>query len=128
MPLALLHVPGRVAICRLGPTEPVPSWATTGDFVSITRTHDELSVVCNAAGVPDNIRAERDLTALRVEGTLELTMVGVLSALAAPLATARIPIFVVSTFDTDWLLIRESHYDIATRVLREAGVAVRESA
>ena len=125
MPLTLVPRTGELAICRLGPNESVPAWATRGDFYSITYTPDELSIVCDAAGVPATIKAERTFTALRVEGTIAFTMTGVLAALLAPLATARIPIFVVSTYDTDWLLVRTGQVDVASEVLRGAGFVVR---
>ena len=125
MPLTLLRRPGELAICRLGPNESVPAWATRGDFYNITYTPDELSIVCDAAGVPPAIKAERTFAALRVEGTIAFTMTGVLAALLAPLATARIPIFVVSTYDTDWLLVRTGQVEVACDVLRGAGFVVR---
>ena len=112
-----------MAVCRLGPTEAAPPWAT-GPVVSITRTPDELSVVCPAAHVPDDIRAERDWRGWRVAGTLDFAMVGVLASIAAPLAAAGISIFVVSTFDTDYLLVRQDRMTAATNALRLAGIDV----
>ncbi len=125
MPLTLVKRDGELAICRLGHNESVPAWATRGDFYNIAYTPDELSIVCDAAGVPESVKAERTFTALRVEGTISFAMTGVLAALAGPLATARIPIFVVSTYDTDWLLIRTPQYEVAADVLRAAGFAIR---
>ena len=125
MPLTLVRRAGELAICRLGHNESVPAWATRGDFYSITYTPEELSIVCDAAGVPDTVKAERTFTALRVEGTVAFTVTGLLAALSAPLATARIPIFVVSTYDTDYLLVRTSQLDVATDVLRATGIAVK---
>lgn len=125
MPLTLVRRAGELAICRLAHDEAVPAWATRGDFHSITRTPEELSIFCNAADVPDSVKAERTYTALRVEGTIAFTVTGLLAALIAPLATARIPIFVVSTYDTDYLLIRTSQVDVASDVLRAAGFVIR---
>ena len=124
--LTLEHRPGTLAICRLAPDAPVPAWASSGTFHSVTRTADELSIVCDASVVPADVPAERDTTALRVVGTLDLSMVGVLSALSAPLAAAKVPIFVISTFDTDWLLVRTTNYPRAVRALTDAGFPVLE--
>ena len=127
-PLSLTHCEGTLAICRLAADAPVPAWALRGTFQSITRTPDELSIVCDASVVPGEVHAERDTTALRVTGTLDLGTVGVLAALSAPLAAADVPIFVVSTFDTDWILVHRVRYDAACSALRAAGFPVHEPA
>ncbi|MCI0475745.1 MAG: ACT domain-containing protein, partial [Anaerolineales bacterium] len=83
--LTLALVPDLLAICRLDARAPIPDWAR-GDFVAITRTRDELSIVCAQANVPDGIACERDWRALRVVGQLDFALTGVLAALSAPLA------------------------------------------
>lgn len=118
--MKLLLIPHTFAICRLAGDAPIPPWAT-GTFVSVTRTTDELSIVCPQGRVPDDVKAERGWRCLRVAGTLGFTEVGVLSALAGPLAGAGIPIFVVSTFDTDYLMIKNEDLSKAATALREAG-------
>lgn len=112
--------PGTLAICRLGPDEAVPAWAR-GSFVSVTRTRDELSVVCDEAEVPGDGRAERGWRAFEVEGPLDFSLTGVLAGLTAPLATAAIPVFAVSTFDTDYLLVPGHRLSEAVDALRRAG-------
>ena len=114
-----------MAVCRLRPDDPAPPWAT-GSFVSVTRTPDELSVVCPAAEVPDSIRAERNWRAWRVAGTLDFAMVGVLASMAAPLAAAGVSIFVISTFDTDYLLVRHGMVAAAVKALRTAGIDISD--
>ncbi|HEX9166469.1 MAG TPA: ACT domain-containing protein [Gemmatimonadales bacterium] len=116
---------GTLAICRLAPGAAVPDWAA-GPFVSVTRTPGELSVVCDEAGVPDGVRAERGWCALEVEGPLHFSLTGVLAGLAVPLADAGIPVFMLSTFDTDWLLVREPQLADALAVLSRAGHEVQE--
>ena len=86
---------------------------------------EETSVVCEAQLVPEGVRAERGFRALRVEGTVPFSANGVLAAIATPLANARIPIFVVSTFDTDYVLVREWEIESAVAALREAGHVVK---
>src|SRR5512143_3603775 len=105
--LTLSILPDPLAICRLGPAEDVPEWAMIGEFVSITHTGDELSIVCAEEYVPADVKADQGWRAIKVEGTLDLALTGVLASLANPLAAAQISLFAVSTFDTDYLLIKE---------------------
>src|SRR5579885_3300270 len=107
--LRLSPLPDLFAICRLPAGTPVPAWGQAGPFVSITRTADELSIVCRQKDVPDGIRAESGWRCLKVEGPFALDgTIGVLAALAAPLAQAAVSIFAVSTYDTDYLLLKDS--------------------
>ncbi len=115
------------AICRLSADEIVPEWAMIGEFVSITHTHDELSIVCAEENVPLEVKADRDWRALKVEGPLDLALTGILASLAHPLAQAQINLFAVSTFDTDYLLVKEYNLTRACEVLRETGFVVKET-
>jgi hypothetical protein len=113
---------GRYAICRLGPGQPVPNWAWHGPLASVTRTPDELSVICAEAVVPATVEhVERGWRALRVAGPLDFGMVGVMAQLVAPLAEAGISILALATFDTDYLLVREPDLARAVAALRSAG-------
>jgi hypothetical protein len=114
------------AICRLSPAEDVPEWAMIGEFVSITHTADELSIVCTEENVPSEVKADRGWRVLKVEGPLDLALTGVLASLANPLAEAKINIFAVSTFDTDYLLVKGYNVDRACEVLRQAGHVVAQ--
>jgi putative acetyltransferase len=116
--------PGSYAVCRLDPTAAVPEWANRGRLHSITRTVTELSIVCDADGVPLDVRAERGYRALVVRGPLDLKLTGVLAGLTAPLASAGISVFAIATYDTDHLLVREHDIDLAVTVLRKAGYEV----
>ena len=111
---------GRWAVCRFGPSEPVPPWAWTG-FASVTRTPDELSIVCAEDVVPAGIQMERDWACLQLQGPFAFTLTGVLASFLAPLAEARVPIFALSTYDTDWVLIPGTRLDDALRALAAAG-------
>jgi len=91
---------------------------------SIVRTEDELSIVCEQHLVPAQIKAERNWRAFKVQGPLEFTQVGVLAALAQPLAQAGVSIFAISTFDTDYVLVKEQSLDQAVHVLRQSGFTV----
>jgi hypothetical protein len=126
MSLTLRLLPGAYAVCRLRPDAALPAWAARGDFWSLTRTGDELSVVAAQSVVPDGVRAEMDWACLQVAGPLELTMTGVLAAVTAPLAAAGIPVFVLCTFDTDYLLVKRVRLAAATAALAGAGHTVLE--
>jgi hypothetical protein len=120
--LTLLLLPDLYAICRLSPDAPIPDWAHLGPFVSHTRNRDELSIVCSQIDVPTHLQAERDWRCLKVEGPFDLDdTVGVLAALAAPLAAAKVSVFAISTFDTDYLLVQDKNLVHATEALEAAG-------
>jgi hypothetical protein len=123
--LTLVYLDGTFAVCRLAADAPIPGWATDSPFVSITRTEEELSVVCREGAVPEGVRCESGWRCLRVAGTLGLSLVGVLASLLGPLAEAGVSVFVVSTFETDYLLVRVADYQRAVAVLRSAGHALR---
>ena len=110
-----------LAICRLEADAPIPSWALLGDFVSITRTADELSVVCRRGDVPSGIRCVKNFRCIKVEGPLGFDQTGIISSLATVLAQAGISVFVVSTFDTDYILVTEDRLEDAVRALSQAG-------
>lgn len=122
--LRLVVLPDMYAVCRLENDAPVPAWATTGPFFSITRTAQELSVVWPQNLVPDGVRCERGWRCLRVAGTMDFSMVGVVASLVTPLAEAGISVFVISTFDTDYLLVKENDLGLALKALRAAGQTV----
>jgi hypothetical protein len=119
-------LPERFAICRLAPDAVVPEWATRGEFFSITRTSDELSVVTETVLVPERLRTEVSWRVMKVRGPFDLSEVGVLAALVAPLATAGVSVFTISTFDTDYLLLQCSQLREAVASLRNAGHTVHE--
>ncbi len=125
--LSLQLLDGQYAIVRLPSGAGLPWWAASSEeFLSVTRTADETSIVCDARQVPAGIRAERGLRVLRVEGTLPFEATGVMVSLAVPLADGGVSIFTISTFDTDYVLVREASLDDAVRVLRKAGHSVSE--
>jgi enamine deaminase RidA (YjgF/YER057c/UK114 family) len=112
-------LPGTLAVCRLPASDRVPSWALelTDGFVSITRTADELSVVCPQEAVPPDTRMEDGFRALMVPGPIPFEQTGVLASLATPLAAAGISIFAIATYDTDYVLVREADLERALAAL-----------
>ncbi len=119
--LLLRLLPGRLAVCRLEAGQSVPRWALSSAFFSVTRTDTELSIVCAETRVPDEVRAERGFRAVQVAGPLEFSLTGVLSSLLEPLARASIPVFVLSTYETDYVLLREADRRRSLAALRRAG-------
>jgi hypothetical protein len=125
--VTLQQLHGSYAICRLSPGETLPPWVTQSRFFSITRTPAEFSIVCDVEAVPAGVKADAPWLVLAVRGPLDLSMTGVLSGLTTPLAAAGVSIFAVSTFDTDYLLVRQHDGDRARRVLRDAGHEVLDA-
>ena len=123
--MLLAVIDEELAICRLTPLATVPEWAGGARLFSLTRTEDELSIICGYSRVPDelppDVKLEGPWRALRVVGTLDFDEVGVLASLATPLADAGISIFVLSTYDTDYLLITADDLAATVDVLRSAG-------
>jgi uncharacterized protein len=119
--LRLTLLAARLAVCRLAPDDAVPESAWSGGFCSVTRTPHELSIVCDEAAAPSRGRLECGWRAMVVAGQLDFGLVGVIASLAAPLAAKGVPIFVLSTFDTDYLLVKETRLAEAITVLEDAG-------
>jgi hypothetical protein len=112
------------AVVRLEPDAPLPEWAMRGSFSSITRTDSELSIVCREDDVPDAASAERGWCAFEVAGPLDFSLTGVVASLVSPLAEEEIPLFVLSTFETDYLLVREHDLHRSVEALTNAGHSV----
>ena len=110
-----------LAVCRLDPDSELPEWARKGPFFSLTRTPDEWSVVCSQEIVPEGIRREGGWRAFRLQGPIDFSAVGILASLTAPLARSGISLFALSTFDTDYVLVKEVDVKKATLALREEG-------
>ena len=119
--LQFLQLPDLYAIVRLDPNFPIPTWATSGEFTSITCTGDELSIVCPVASLPANVHSQLRWICLKLEGPFPFTQTGVLLSFIQPLSNNAIPIFAMSTYDTDYVLIPQEHADRALGLLNEAG-------
>jgi hypothetical protein len=117
----------RLAICRMSALAAIPAWATAEAFFSVTRTADELSVVCGERHVPAEATASRGWRALMLHGPFDFAQSGIMAAVAAPLSAAGIPIFPIATYDTDYVLVRADELQRAIEVLREAGHTVLDA-
>jgi hypothetical protein len=116
---------GKLAICRLENSAPVPDWLLEGEFFTVSRTFDELSFVCPQESVPDGIQCNKNWRCLKVEGPLSFQETGVLAAMTAPLAKAKISVFVFSTYDTDYIMVKEADMEKTIRILSAEGHGVR---
>lgn len=123
--LTLTLLENSFAICKLSSDAPIPPWATAGALFSITRTADELSVVCRQDALPEGILCERGWRCLQVAGTIPFSAVGVLASLTVPLAEAGISLFAVSTFNTDYLLVKAEDLNSVIDVLRRRSHTIR---
>jgi uncharacterized protein len=119
--LKFRQLPGSYAIVRLAPDAAVPAWATKGDFASITRTADELSIVCPAGNLPPDIHAPHLWICLKLEGPFPFSQTGVLLSFIEPLSKNAIPIFAISTYDTDYVLIQQEFRESSLDMLSDSG-------
>lgn len=116
--LTLQLSPSQLAVVRLDVSSPIPVWAIEAkEFFSITRTKDELSIVCPESKVPTGVKVEKGWRYFKVKGPLDFGLTGILSSLASPLAEAKISIFAISTYDTDYILIKKEYLEKAVKVL-----------
>jgi hypothetical protein len=113
------------SICRLERNAPIPEWALTGRFSSITRTAEELSVVCPQNQVPPGILKQEGWKALQVEGPLDFSLTGILASLTEPLAKEGISVFAISTYDTDYFLVKKELLERAIKILVKRGYQVQ---
>ncbi|HEX2832449.1 MAG TPA: ACT domain-containing protein [Thermoanaerobaculia bacterium] len=120
MRLRLVLQPQRVAVCRLAPDAAIPAWAR-GAFVSITRTHAELSIICDAENVADDVVADRGWRLFELVGPFAFEVTGVAASLSNALASNGISLLLIATYDTDYLLVKEELLERATNALRQAG-------
>jgi len=108
-------------VVRLAPDEPIPAWAGKGEFTSVSRSGDELSIVCPAENLPHDFEEKLHWVCFKLEGPFAFSLTGVLLAFIEPLSSKGIPIFAVSTYDTDYVLIQEEWIGAALNALHHAG-------
>ena len=124
---AITILGGAVSIVRLPPSAPIPAWLAGGPFTSITRTMTELSIICGEALVPAGAQVESGWRVFAVSGPLDFGLTGILSSIATPLAAAHVAIAAISTYDTDYILVREADVGRAEAALNGAGHHVTDA-
>ncbi len=120
----LLQFPEKLAIVRLGPGAEVPKWAESASLFSVTATATETSLICATRSVPTKTPSIKPLTAFQVRGPLDPDAIGILAGLLVPLAEAGVPVYTLSTFDTDWIMVRLVDGATATEAWRRQGHTV----
>lgn len=108
-------------VCRLDNEEVVPKWVNSKKFTSITRTEDELSIVCEDKNIPQEMKVERTWRILKIEGPLDFSLIGILADISSILANEKISIFAISTFDTDYILVKEEDLEKSISTLMNNG-------
>ena len=119
--LTLIILRETFAICRLDKDAPIPDWAFQGGLFSITRTKDELSIVCPQINVPKGILCNQGWSCLKIKGPLDLSLTGIISSIASTLEKEGISLFSISTYDTDYVLVKEKDLEKAIFALTEGG-------
>ena len=119
--LTLIILRETFAICRIDKEASIPDWAFQGGLVSVTRTKDELSIVCPQINVPKGILCNQGWSCLKVKGPLDLASTGILSSIATTLEKEGMSLFSISTYDTDYILVKEKDLEKAIFALTEAG-------
>jgi hypothetical protein len=109
------------AICRLDKDAPIPDWAFQGGLFSVTRTKDELSIVCPLINVPKGIICNQGWSCLKIKGPLDLSSTGIISSITATLERENISLFSISTYDTDYVMVKEKDLEKAIFALTEGG-------
>jgi hypothetical protein len=110
-----------LAVCKLLPAKGLPGWVQFGsdEFLSVTQTSEELSIVCSQDMVPQDVKAERGWHLIRIKGQLDFSLVGILKRVISPLSDNGISIYTISTYDTDYVLIKDEQFDRAITLLSE---------
>ena len=126
MNLTLKILKNFYAICRFDTDSPLPEWLSKSDFYSLTRTRDELSVVCNQAVIdPDNqFLMDKDWRCIKINNLLDLSLIGIIADIADTLKEKKIPIFTISTYDTDYILVKNKQLDLAFKSLKSKGYKI----
>ena len=125
-PRRLTVVPGRYSICRFAPQSDSPAWIDRSAFHSETRTHQELSIVCTSDCVPNDVSGEKvtreePWSLLEVAGPIDFGEIGIVASLSVAVAQAGVSIFVISTYNTDYILVKEPSLNDAVDALLRAG-------
>jgi len=119
--LKFRRLEGSYMVVRFAPETSIPDWSQNGEFTSITRTADELSIVCPVQNVPEGMKSGQHWICLKLEGPFAFSQTGVLLSFIEPLSNNGVPIFAISTFDTDYVLVQEEFAAAALDALQNAG-------
>ncbi|MHA1721167.1 MAG: ACT domain-containing protein [Promethearchaeia archaeon] len=119
--LDLVILKEKFAICQLTPKDPIPDLTLLGDFWSITKTNEEISIIVPEKLVPLKCKTERGWRAIKIIGPLYFSLTGIIASLSTVLAKAGISIFAFSTYNTDYILVKEKNLELSKQFLKENG-------
>ncbi len=114
----------KYGVCRLSKDDKLPKWCELNDFVSITKTDDELSIVCREDIIEEGVVCEKDWRMLKILGPLDFSLIGILASISSILAENKISIFAISTYDTDYILLKNDKIEDAVKILRANNFAI----
>jgi hypothetical protein len=124
--LTLILLKDALAVCRLSPQDELPAWVLREPFFCVTRSEDELSLLLREDRVPEGWKCEKEWRAFKLLGPLPFNLIGILASIANPLAQAGIAIFALSTYDTDYLLVRSYELQLTCEVLEFEGFVIQK--
>ncbi len=122
--LKLSLLKDKYGICTLPATTPIPDWALMQSLISITRTKEELTIVCRQDIIPSQCKCDLNWRCFKVDGTFDLNQTGVISSISSPLADAGISIYVISTYNTDYFMVQEDKVNQTISVLSNSGHSI----
>lgn len=124
--LTFIVLPNEYALCRLDTNDAVPAWALSSSFYTISKTTDELSVVCETSCVPDGIKLDKDWRLLKIAAVLDLSLTGITAKFSTALANVDVNLCVIATYDTDYIMVKEEKLAVAIKALQREGFIVNQ--
>lgn len=123
-PLKFIILEGSYSLCRLQANDAIPSWVYGSSFYTVSKSADELSIVCESKFVPTEIKKSDGWKLLKIDAVLDLSLTGITAKFSKPLADAGINLCVIATFDTDYVMVQQEKLSIATTTLQNEGFIV----
>jgi hypothetical protein len=120
-PLILSVLKDKFVVCRIDSFKQIPDTILQSPFYSITKTADEISIVCPEEFSPDNSLCERNWKCFKIHGPLDFAQTGIIASMTTPLAAARISVFAFSTYDTDYIMVKDADVELAIDILIKSG-------
>lgn len=116
---------GEYSLCRLAPEESIPDWLAASAFFSISKSANELSIVCESQFVPPEVKHNGQWRLLKILEVLDLSLTGITAQFSTALANAAVNICVIASYDTDYVMVKEEKLSIAITALENAGFTVQ---
>ena len=124
--LTFIVMNGVFSLCRLAPKDTIPKWAALSSFYTISKTNDELSIVCESKYVPASVKQDGNWSLLKIAAVLDLSLTGITAKFSTALADAGVNLCVIATYETDYILVKQQKLQIAIAALQNAGFIVQQ--